>query len=478
MNDQELTFDWNLLGKIARRRVRLWVITALVIWIGLTLLCLFLVPRTFTATASVALQQSPTPGGALGALAGLGGSSTKTYAGVIHSRRFALAAARATNIQTLYHLPTQDAATDIVQNGVTMEDKQDGLIYLTVNLTAPPKLVPGQSEQVQKIRETVPAIAAVYVKLLSHYLDTTNTNRDAALIREAQKQLAKARANYDRAVYDFGRTVRASSSTTSPSLSFTNKAGPSGGTASENRSNDATDAVSQLVSLYSTRARLEEEIASGDALQHGTAALASGSPQTLAALPGEDPLLQDARRQAIQAGTQLKNLRIDLSDDNPEVIAARERLQIAQGRLKSESGSLRLGHTSESVRQQAIRAQYVTVMRQIKSAERNAISSRAMTLEIEKQRNEMLLRLEVLKATATQTASLSLQKGAGNNLLDIIDVPQVPKSGRPAASMMIILCFFIALFLIQAALIVEYSTVWYRNRVAYKANVIPHSEER
>lgn len=466
---QEAALDWGLLGDILRQRARLLTIIALALWVGLTLLCLLFVPRSFSATASVALQQSPSPGGALGALAGLNGSSTKTYAGVIRSRRFALAAARATHIQALYNLPKEDDAVTLVQNGVTMEDKQDGLIYLTVNLPAPPKLAPGRSAHVEQIRETVPAVVIVYVKLLAHYLDTSNTNRDAALIREAQKQVARARANYDRSVQDLDRAVQgapSSAALSAPSMSSSQASSPTQASLHPG-TGGAAEAMSQLSALYAAKSRLETEIAAGNALRQGTAALASGSTQSLTALPGEDPLLQDARRQVTQATTQLQTLRIALSDDNPDVVASRRRLQIAQARLRSESKALEQGRTSDSVRQQSLEAQYLTVLRQIATAERNNVIGRATTLEIEKQSNEMMLRLEVLKAAATQSASLSIQRGAGNNLMDIVDVPQFPKSGKPGVLVLIVICFFVALFLVQAALVLEYALQLYRRRTAH-----------
>ncbi len=474
---QETAFDWSLLGSILRQRARLLIITTLALWVGLTLLCLLFVPRSFSATASVALQQSPSPGGALGAIAGLSGSSTKTYAGVIRSRRFALAAARATHIQALYNLPKEDDAAALVQNGVTMEDKQDGLIYLTVNLPAPPKFALGKITDVRKIQEAAPAVAVAYVKLLAHYLDTTNTNRDAALIREAQKQVAKARTSYDRSIQDLDRVVQGSPSSaalSAPSMSSSQTSLNSGAA----NGTGGAGAMNQLSALYAAKARLETEIAAGNALRQGTAALASGSTQSLTALPGEDPLLQDARRQVTQATTQLQSLRITLSDDNPDVVAARRRLQIAQAQLRSESKALEQGRTSDSIRQQSLEAQYLTVLRQIAAAERSNVTGRSTTLEIEKQSNEVMLRLEVLKATATQSAALAIQRGAGNNLMDIIDMPQTPKSGKPGAAILAILCFFIALFVVQLGLGLEYSVRWYQQSAIAKANLLASSNER
>jgi uncharacterized protein involved in exopolysaccharide biosynthesis len=460
MNNQELTFDWKLLGEILRQRAQIWMGAALLVWVGLICLCLLLVPRTFTATASIALQQTPVPGGALVVLSGLGGSATKTYSGIIHSRQFALVAARKTQIQTLYHLPTEDAAAEFLQKGVTLDDKQDGLIYLTISLPAPPKLAWGQSRQVQKIRETAPLVAAAYIGLLSNYLATTNTNRDAALLREAQVQLAHARANYNRSVEQLGQVMRASPSSIFPPSAQTLP----GVTIRSGDSGNAVDAMSQLSSLFAAKSRLEAEIAAGNALGQGTAALASGSTQLLSTLPGEDPLLQEARRQVTEANTQLKNLRIDLSDTNPEVISARERLQIAQARLSSESKSLREGHTTDAVRQKALQAQYVTILRQIEAAKKSNVIGRATLTEIEKRRNEMLLRLEVLKTTATQSAVLSLQREAGHNMMDIVDTPQVPKSSQPGLVLLSILCFFTALFLLQIALAIEYCLQWSRRQ--------------
>ena len=450
--------DWGLLRDILRHRARLGVALGLLLWGAATLLCLRLAPRSYTATASVALQQSPGAGGALAALSGLSGVGSKTYQGVIRSRRFAEAAAAEAHIQAVYGLPSEETAVVLTQKAVLLDDRMDGLLYISVSLPAPPALAGGS--RATAIRQAAAAAASSYVRLLSNYLATSNTDRDASLIREAAKQLGSARAAYNESVRDLGDAVRASHT---PIGSMGGGDGAS-----------AVAASSQLPILLTAKAQLEGEIASGAAEEHGAAALASGTAASLSALPGEDPLLQDARKQVALDQTEWQNLRIGLSDDNPDVVVAHQKLQIAQARLAAQVAALRQGHTSDAVRQQALQAKYATVLGQIAVARREDAVGRTEAVSLDTRRSEVALRLEVLKTTATQYAALSLQKVAGNNLMDVVDTPLVPVAPRPGLGVLCALSFFLALLALQLGLAGEYV----RRRLSRPAPDVPAVADR
>ena len=53
-------------------------------------------------------------------------------------------------------------------------------------------------------------------------------------------------------------------------------------------------------------------------------------------LPGEDPLLAGARAEERRADEELQTLRIQFEAEHPQVIAAQEKLKIAQARVQAE----------------------------------------------------------------------------------------------------------------------------------------------
>jgi uncharacterized protein involved in exopolysaccharide biosynthesis len=460
MQEKEISIDWSLVLVLVRSRRKQLATAGAAIWAGILIACLFLMPRTYTATASIALQQTASAEGALASLAALGGGESKNYQGVIYSRAFATYAARKENIQTIYGLQKEKDAIDLVQRSIKLEDKMDGLLYVNINLPAPPRLAFWRSRQSELIRRASAWVAYDYVRSLKGYLASSNSNRDAALVREAQKQLVTARRNYDSSVGKLGAMLQAA-----PVTSLAAAAGPPEGADTSSVVASKPDAVSaQLQALFIDQSQLDSEIQAMRAAQSATVKIVDSPAQAVASLPGEDPLLMQARAEVRADQTNLQNLRVTLSDDNPDVVAAKERLQIAQDKLAAQGRSIAQGKTTQSIQLDALQAKYADVQNQITALESQIKTHSAGEIALANQRNEVLLSLEVLKATATEYATLSVTKMAGNNLMDVVDAPQAPDFAQPGIALFAAMSFFLTLFALQAWIAFEYVSNVLRQR--------------
>jgi len=466
---EEAGLEWGLLGDILRRRAGLWAVLGPLLAAGLLLVLLWRMPPAFTSTASLSMQQEAggAGGGALSALSGLGGGGTKSYLGVIRSRRFAAAAARQAGIQQIYGLPTAEDATDLVQKSVTLEDRTDGLLYLGVTLPGPPRLSPGAAVQEARVRAATKQVTDTYLQSLGRYLETSNSNRGAALLRQAAGQLNGARMAYNDSVRrmtglaasDVPPGAAASAASEAAPLMTGPTASGDGATPKTAGGTGAADAAGRggsLQQLYLSRGQLAAEIQAAEAERSGTSRLAAGRMSALTALPAEDPLLAEARSQVRRAAADLQTLRIDLADDNPDVVAARRRLGEAQTRLRLQSHAVQRGQTSASVQIGALKAKYAAVTHQIGAAERDAKTGRRFGAQVEQQRDDVLLHLEVYKTAATQFAILSMQTVAGGSLMDVIDEGRVPASGKPGVGTLAAISVGATLFALNLWLCLEY----------------------
>ena len=462
---ESVTPDWALLGSILRRRALLWIFLGPLLAAALLLLLLWRVPPMFSSTASLSMQQESggAVSGALSALSGLSSSGSKSYLGVIRSHRFAASAAKQADIQHLYDLKTPEEATELIQKSVALDDRSDGLLYLTVTLPGPSPLISGAAARTKQVQVAAKQVNDAYLQSLNHYLQTSNSNRGSALLHQARGQLNGARIAYNISVR---RLTDLAGGNVAPSISSSVSSAMASAVINSDSSGDSIKPKSVggppdtlgggLQQLYLSRGQLAAEIQEGQAAQNGTSHLAASHLSELTALPAEDPLLAEARSQVRRASTSLQDLRIDLADDNPEVVAARRRLAEAQIRLRLQSATLQRGQTSETVQLDALRSKYKAVIQQIAVAERNFKTGRRFGAEIEERRNDVLLHLEVYKTAATQFAILSMQTVAGGNLMDVIDEGRIPASGKPGSMILAIISFCAVLFLLNLWLAVEY----------------------
>src|SRR5690242_8031905 len=178
--------DWALLIVLFRRRQAFYVTLATSLFATLLVAFLFLFPRRYSTVSSIALQQNNATalGSSLASLANISLGTGKDYDGVLHSRRFAIVAAKAARIRALYHLDQEEDAIELIQGSLMTEDPKNGLTYLHVTLPGPPVLAPDAKEQEAKVKEAAKVVNDSLVASLKNYLATTNTDHDTVLLHQ------------------------------------------------------------------------------------------------------------------------------------------------------------------------------------------------------------------------------------------------------------------------------------------------------
>lgn len=434
---------------IWHRRRRLWLTLFAFGFSALALYALFVMPQSYTAKISLSLQRpGGAPSGSMGALAVLGmGTTGKTYIGVLHSRSFAEIAESKVHLKDLYGLPDTDEAVELLQKGVHAEDNAlDSLTYITVTLPAPARFAPDPKGERQKVRQLVAQIANDYTIELRRYLKDNDTETDAALQRQADIEMNKARKNYEAARGHLAEFLR----------------NRENGNALARSSNAQTGSVAQsmtamdeVATLYLKRADLEQKLRSMEAEQSETANILK-KPDQLERLPEEDPLLNEARAEVSQARAKLDNLQISLAPTNPEVVDAKLQLQRAQERLKTKVESLLKEQGSETIKRKALQAMYDEVVRQIQDAERNFQRGMERNADWETLKSEVQLALKALETALSRVTEMRITKVTANNRMSVVDAAQPPKRSAPGLAIMLAMSFFLPLIVIGAWFVIEY----------------------
>ncbi|MDX1932705.1 MAG: hypothetical protein SFU56_08890 [Capsulimonadales bacterium] len=428
------TFDGRLFHRtvLRHRAVLTGVFVGVLAVLLLGLLAFF--PRRYTTVSSIAFQQNSGAGigGSLASLANLNLGSGKVYDGVLRSRRFAAAAVRDAGVSDLYRLNSEESVL-LVQDAVMTEDPKNGLTYLHVTLPGPPILAPGAADREKRVMEAARLVNDSLIASLQDYLATTNTDHDAVVLKKAKEQLESARREYDAAVEAMTRLVRSATGGAMAARAARSPGTPPSGNAPDRSAPaSATDlATENLAALYRTRAELEVSLRSAEEQLRGQTRLARETASGAHLLPAEDPLLGDARLQVRQAERALAELRVTLADSNPQVEVARRNLEAARRRLREEQSAFTSDRTSAAVDIAALRTKYDAVLRQIARAEKDFNLSRDYSTEMLRRRNEIDIRLEVLKSAASQFALLNVTSVAGDGLMDVVDVATLPDRGRP-----------------------------------------------
>ena len=268
--------------------------------------------------------------------------------------------------------------------------------------------------------------------MLRVYLDKNDVDRDAVLLRTSAGKVAHAQNDYDAAVAALMNFVRGSGRATGASA-------------------DA------LQTLYLSRGQLEADIRSGEAAQAATKNLVGASdPAALASLPGEDPLLSEARQVVRAAQTDLDRLRVDLADTHPDVVQARARLGLAVQQMRRQAGALTSGRTTNGVNLAALRARHGLIVGQIAKAERALHAAVSQSAQRDVLRDQVGLRLETLKELSAQAAVLGLQSVSGKNRVSVVDAAESRRFGRPGLLFFLVTGLLSTLLLFTGALAAEY----------------------
>ena len=447
---KEQIFDVPLLMSIARRRMRSWTVFGLAVLLISLIYALFMYPQNYASTVSISMQKPDTAASPLAALTG-GSSGAKKYLGILRSRSFAEKVDRVVHFRQLMGLPDtprdQDDAIDKVQKELKLEDNPiDGLLYITVNLAGPAPLAPdtGGKRRAQ-FREAVATAANEYRKVLQDYLIHTDTDKEISLLRAADVQEHKAQVSYAASIDQLGNFISHSKVRAVPSSA------PSAAGAAETIS-----AGAQLSSLYLRKAELEARMKSTEVMNNGVKSLLQDKQSNIAALPEEDPLLLNARKQVNEAAQSLQTLQITYGPSMQSVKRAQEKLQLAESRLHQEVETILNGKTTEQLKRQALQAEHDTIDHQISLAESNFQHNRNMTVEMEKLRNNVSLKLKTLETILTRYAELKLQTVSAQNRMVVIDEARPPRSGKPGVLLLSGICLLFPFLLVGTWWVVEY----------------------
>jgi uncharacterized protein involved in exopolysaccharide biosynthesis len=449
--------------KIVQRRWRVWLFAAPVAFGALLAYNLFNTPQVSTATVSLSIQQpGATSTSALAALTGAG--SAKRYVGIIESRLLAAKVAARIGLAAVYPTKSADSVVDMLQKAAAVtEQHNDGLVYINVKLAGPALLARHSSAAQRKIRLACAAAANAYAEELQQYYAETDNDKDSLLLREADQELRSARADFDAASAQLiSFAGNAASSRVAPTAANPTPAA-GGGSAEESVRGSATG----LAALYTSLAQTETEIKAADAAHAVQDRMVAGQLQDLEALPDEDPLLRTARARYNEELTGVRELEIRFGPKHPRVVAAHRQLKIAEDTLRQKMAGIARKRTTEDVRSAAtlasLNARRQNLLGQIAEDEARFRQSRQTTARYEQLRNEVMLRLEVLKTVGSEAARLRLMTVSAKNRVQVVDAARTPRSSQPGMSKMALSTFAMVFLGLVAWVGIEYGLRMLRN---------------
>ncbi len=449
MQKSDAAIDMELLKACVRRRRARYVVLGIASLLLSLAGSLCFAPRSVTARMSISVAQPAEGIGMLASMTGMGASPTGKYVGALKSRQFAEAVEARAQIQKLYRIPLRDDAIERVQDGLSVNDSvRDGLIYIDLTLPAPPLLAPGGRAAGERCRQRVALAANTYGELLRDFVTTGDFDRDSLLLRSADDRVKDARAGYDRDVESLASFVVSSRL-------------PGGRKISVEESAGAEAMGKALETLLSTRAVLQGDLQAALAGVATASRLRQAQLANLSHLPGDDPLLPQARAAVAAARGEAAALRLQYGPDHPRVLLAQDRLHVAEAELARQAASVRAGTGSDSLDAQAkiasLQAQFTTLERQIAQVEAGAIVGREFQTEFDRRKNEVMLRLEVLKAAASQAATLSVQLVAGSKRLTVIDRALPPRHATPGGLVFVLFSMLVSTTMLALQALVDYA---------------------
>lgn len=448
--NEDLVIDGSLLGEIARRQLRWWILVAPLIMAALIYFALSFLPQTYTATVSIAVQQSSPVQSPLAALAGV--SSSKRYLGILKSRTLAADVETHAHLQEMYRLPTAEKAWEMLMlDALKVRDNpNDGLLYLDVSLPGPPRLSHGQEARRDEVQKTTALIANDYAKALQKYYAEYDNDRDTVLLRGAQEKLATARQIVEEKQRNYLAFLRGLKNVDARALP--NESG-SGGTPSAS--------PSELQGLYERLTSAEIDIATNEASRQKQRTILNKQLENLPSLPSEDQLLALQRGRVDDAREEYNRLRVQLADDNPRVVAAKKRLDLELKELEKQTGGLRNDLTTDqakiSLQLEAAYAKKRDVLAKIASATKRLGVRREVSAEMERLRGEMNFSMETLKTVALEAAKLDVSSVSAQSRITVVDDAIVPTIGSPGIVKVTLFVTLLAFALFGISVLVEYN---------------------
>jgi uncharacterized protein involved in exopolysaccharide biosynthesis len=453
VQDSDIVIDGSLLRELALRRLRSWLLLGPVIFAAVMGVQLFLMPQTYTATVSVSVQQPTPSAGGSSALVLLGGAAAgaKKYIGILHSRMLAEKVERKYHLREFYKLPYERRAVDLLVDSVKPEDSAtDGLLFLKVTLSGPPRFARDPERHRDKAKRLVADVANEYIAQLMDYYSTSDNDRDSVLLNAANEELQRARADYDRssaAIRTFISDLRNTDSLSAPG-SVTEGPAAGGGNG--------------LETLYDQLIRIEAQIRGAEAAEATEDANKLRQLNGVTKLPPDDPFLARARRDLDEATVTLENLRnaYQLGEDNPRVVIARKRVRIAQDELNRQIKGYHGGLTTERLeadtRLKSLQAQRDSIQASIRQAESKLPVRRERTTALLELEKEQEITLTVLKATEQRAAELRLTAPSAKSRLSVVDSAIPPEGGQPGLARAGLVAAFLTVLLFFPTLMWDY----------------------
>jgi len=451
LEQDEIIIDGALLARTFRRQLRGWLWKGPLVFGALLLLALLLVPRTYTTSVSVAMQQ-PTPTGGLAGLLGGGGSGNKHYIGVLKSREMALQVERRVHLQQVYGLktlPTEAAAAALLAKGIKPEDNPDGLLYLTITLPGSPRISLTPAPRPAQVEAAAAQAADAYALALKNYFVTSDNDQGVVLLRGADAEVRRARDNYDDAlaqVLEFNRSL--------------GRVDPRSAPTSSSDTTDAATAASGLGGLYTSLYQVQGDLKAALAARQTSAQQLTGQLNNLPEVPTDDPLLAEARGKVSQDQADYQAASRLYGPENPSVIRAKTRLDVDQADLDRQIQGVRQNLTTSNARTEAqiqsLYAHQASLVKQIASAEHHLGIHRQLSGELGRLQTEVGFQADILRATLTQAQNIKLNTASAQSRMSVIDRALPPTSGEPATMRLALLCLLPVLLAFVMAVVLDY----------------------
>lgn len=442
--DSDIQINPGLMIQLAERRKRTWLISAPIVFLVLVGIQLFVQPQTYTATASLLLQQKNQT--TESSLALLTGQSTQNndVVGILESRRLAEDVAEHCDIQKMYHIKKLDDVIKLLQQAILVKsDSSTGLINLSCSLSGPARFAFGGAAKREQVRQLSAKVTNLYVLALERYYSLHDNSRDSVLRRNATTALKQAQQRFDNKsnlVFDYISGLKQDSPLSQPEA----------------------EPFVVVNELYSTEFKDEAELRGAEAAQSDRMKGIQHQLGNIQKLPIEDPFLQEERFR-VQEAAQTYHELVDveqLAPENPDVVEATERLKRAQNALNLEERGYKTNITSSGLEATNeigdLKASLAAIQNELKNATRHIPTQRERAFQLALLQTQQKLALSWLTQTQTEVVKVRLSTVPGPSRVTELDRAIPPKTGVPGLIRVVILSLFISALLMLVQLLYDY----------------------
>lgn len=463
MEQDEIIIDGPLLARTVRRQAAGWLWKGPLLFGVFLLPALALVPRSYTASVSIAMQQPSVGGGLAGLLnGGGGGSGNKHYMGVLKSRDIALKVEHRVHLRQLYgpkELPNDTAAAALLSKSVKPEDNPDGLLYISVTLPGSPRINLSHAPAPDKIEAATAQAANAYAAALKYYFVNTDNSEGATLLRGADAQVRQAKSDYDDAL-DQLRSFGQSVARQNPRSAGASLHSGDAGTVSPGADSDSAAASVGLEALYSQYNQVEIDLRAAQAVRLKRLSNTAEQLRNLSSLPADDPQLGNARALVGRDQVSLETASRLYGVENPVVIRARAQLAADQRALDQQvQGVKERLTTPDSNSDQLISGLYArqsTLFEKIARAERRLGVSRNLSFEKGRLQDDLGFQREILTTTLAAAQNIKLNNASAQSRMTVIDSALPPGGGEPTSTRLALVCLLPVLLVFILSVLIDY----------------------